>query len=81
MYVLYIRHKINIDIERLFCYENFLSPFFIISIVLFLSCETTTQTDLEVLFETIDALEIALKVTDNFVLPVAFENEDITVTW
>lgn len=59
----------------------FLTLFFIVSTLLLVSCETTTQSDIEVLIETAEGLEIDLEVTDNFVLPVTFENEDILVTW
>lgn len=59
----------------------FLTLFFIVSTLLLVSCETTTQSDLEVLVATADGLELEVEVTDNFVLPVTFENEDITVTW
>ena len=59
----------------------FLALFFLVSAMVLVSCDDVNPTELEVLVQTAESMEIELEVTDNFELPVTFENEGITVSW
>ncbi|WP_264230296.1 immunoglobulin-like domain-containing protein [Acholeplasma laidlawii] len=59
----------------------FLVLFLMIFTFVLASCDGVSQSDLEVLIETAEQIELELEVTSNFELPVTFDNDKIKVTW